>query len=52
MIFFEKMGGTWIFGPAVQNGQNHSTARLGLKMGEIQKTFLLQVFVILWTIIG
>ena len=40
------------FGPAVQNGRNHSTARLGLKMGEIQKTFLLQVFAILWTIIG
>ena len=50
LSFFQKKNE--FFGPAVQNGRNHSTAHLGLKMGEIQKTFLLQVFAILWTIIG
>ena len=44
MNLFEKTGGTLLFWPGRKNGRNHDTAHLGLKIGEIQKTFLLQVF--------
>ena len=50
--FFEKMGGTWTFRPGRKNGRNHGSAHLGLKIGKIQKTFLLQVFATLWTTDG
>ena len=49
IIFFEKMGGTWIFWPGRRNSRNYGTAHLGLKIGKIQKTFFLQVFATLWT---
>ena len=44
MNLFEKMGGTLPFWPGRKNAQNHDMAHLGLKIGEIQKTFLLKVF--------
>ena len=44
MNLFEKTGSTLLFWPGHKNGRNHDTAHLGLKIGEIQKTFLLQVF--------
>ena len=47
---FLKNSGTWIFEPGRKNGQNHGTARLGLKMAEIQKSFFLQSFATLWPI--
>ena len=44
----KKNSGTWIFGPGRKNGRNHGSARLGLKMAEIQKSFFLLSFATLW----
>ena len=33
------MSGTWIFWPDRKNGQNHGSAILGVKKGEIQNFF-------------
>ena len=50
--FFDKMMGTCFFLTGRKNNQNLGIACLGLKIGKIQKTFLLQVFATLWTTDG
>ena len=49
---FEKVMGTCLFWPGRKIGRNHGPARLGLKIGQIQKLFFLQVFPTLWPIDG
>ena len=51
-FFFEKVMGTCLFWPGRKIGRNHGPARLGLKIGQIQKLFFLQVFPTLWPIDG
>jgi hypothetical protein len=46
------MMGTWFFWPGFKNGRNHGSARLGLKMGKIQKLFFLQSLQFSWAIDG
>ena len=49
---FEKMTGQWVFGPDRKNEQNHGSAILGVKKGEIQKFFFLQFTIDLGPIDG
>ena len=48
----EKMTCRVVFWPGRKIGRNHGPARLGLKIGQIQKLFFLQVFPTLWPIDG